>query len=253
MDNYNYTLYSQNINQNNQYNLYPQNQINYYTQMLRNQNARYSQNKNNDIYNIYNSNINSINININTINLANKNRKNTLQDEILSPNIEDHRPRPTSNYYDDNYYSRKSNFNYNLHYYQNKAKNKSKNKYNESSKTKNSLYDSYTFYKPQRRVFNIEEHHNINKNKKMLILDLDETLVHSCLQPIQNKNNIIQPDIFLKVKFHSNYHNVYVLKRPFVDEFLEEMSKIYNIIIFTASVQEYADPLLDKLDKKKNN
>ena len=41
---------------------------------------------------------------------------------------------------------------------------------------------------------------------------------------------------------------MYVFKRPFVDKFLYQMSKIFNIIIFTASVPEYANPLLDKLD-----
>ena len=248
MNHYNYDLYAQTVYRNNHYNIYPKNQLDYYNQVLRNQNARYQQNKNNGVYNVYNSNINNINININTINLANKNKKNSLQDEILSPNIEDNRPRPSnSNYYDDyNLYATK--INYKLKYYNNEVKNKLNN--NEFSQ-KNHLYDAYSLYRPRRRVFNIEEHKNINTNKKMLILDLDETLVHSCLKPIQNKDNIIQPDIYLKVKFHSKYHDVFVLKRPFVDEFLEQMNKLYNIIIFTASVQEYADPLLDQLDKKR--
>ena len=41
------------------------------------------------------------------------------------------------------------------------------------------------------------------------------------------------------------------MKRPHVDEFLISMSKIYNLIIFIASVQEYAVLLLDELDKNK--
>ena len=246
MYNYNHAQYLQNINKNTPYFQYPNNQMNYYNQITnknKDEKKQYPQNKKNDIYNIYNSNINSINININTINLPNKNNKKiSLQDEILSPNIEDNRPRPpTSNYYDDyNFYSNKSSLKY-----------KTNNKFNDINNTKNLLYDSYTLYKAPRRIYNIEDHKNINQNKKMLILDLDETLVHSCLKPIQIQDHKIQPDIYLKVKFHSNYHNVYVLKRPFVDEFLEEMNKYYNLIIFTASVQEYADPLLDQLDKKK--
>ena len=253
MKNYNYPPYNQNINKNNPYTQY-NNQMNYYNQLMNKSKdeKQYIQTKKNDIYNIYNSNINSINININTINLPNQNNKKlSLQDEILSPNIEDHRPRPpTTNYYDDyNLYSSNSKLNYISKYYQNK--NEPRNRLNEINMPKNSLYDSYTVYKPPRRIINLEDKNNINHNKKMLILDLDETLVHSCLKPIQIKGHSMQPDIFLKVKFHSKYHNVYVLKRPFVDEFLEEMDKYYNIIIFTASVQEYADPLLDELDKKK--
>jgi hypothetical protein len=167
MNNYNYDSYAQTIYRSNQYNIYPKNQLEYYNQVLRNQNARYQQNKNNGVYNVYNSNINNINININTINLANKNKKNSLQDEILSPNIEDTRPRPSASnyYYDDNFYSTKMN--YNIKYYHNEVNNKSNNnKYDDFTK-KNSLYDYYSLYRPRRRVFNIEEHKNINTNKKM--------------------------------------------------------------------------------------
>ena len=43
-------------------------------------------------------------------------------------------------------------------------------------------------------------------------------------------------------------HFVYVAKRPGVDDFLLEMSKHYEIVIYTASLNKYADPLLDLLD-----
>jgi len=43
-------------------------------------------------------------------------------------------------------------------------------------------------------------------------------------------------------------HFVYVAKRPGVDEFLTEMAKYYEIVIYTASLNKYADPLLDLLD-----
>jgi RNA polymerase II subunit A small phosphatase-like protein len=41
---------------------------------------------------------------------------------------------------------------------------------------------------------------------------------------------------------------VYVAKRPGVDEFLTEMAKHYEIVVYTASLNKYADPLLDLLD-----
>jgi len=46
-------------------------------------------------------------------------------------------------------------------------------------------------------------------------------------------------------------HFVYVAKRPGVDEFLLEMAKHYEIVIYTASLNKYADPLLDLLDPHK--
>jgi len=41
---------------------------------------------------------------------------------------------------------------------------------------------------------------------------------------------------------------VYVLKRPGVDLFLKKLSEIYELVIYTASLSKYANPLLDWLD-----
>ncbi|KAI0321803.1 NLI interacting factor [Amylostereum chailletii] len=43
----------------------------------------------------------------------------------------------------------------------------------------------------------------------------------------------------------TTYH---VYKRPFVDFFLRKVSAWYTLVIFTASMQEYADPVIDWLD-----
>ena len=82
-------------------------------------------------------------------------------------------------------------------------------------------------------------------NKKTLILDLDETLVHSAFTPFSRKS-----DLMLTINFDGENRLLYVLKRPYVDEFLKELSSLYEIIIFTASISEYANPLLDLLDKQ---
>ena len=90
---------------------------------------------------------------------------------------------------------------------------------------------------------------NIKKeNKKTLILDLDETLVHSSFQPMQLNRKIIKPDIYFKIFFNYKYHDIYVYKRPFLNKFLKEMNKIFKIFIFTASIKKYAKPLLNFLD-----
>ena len=80
--------------------------------------------------------------------------------------------------------------------------------------------------------------------KKTLVLDLDETLVHSSFQPVKNC------DLILPVVIENQTWHVYVLKRPGVDKFLEKMAQIYEIVIYTASLSKYADPLLDWLDPK---
>ena len=62
-----------------------------------------------------------------------------------------------------------------------------------------------------------------------LVLDLDETLVHFFYCPSGGT----------------------FLIRPYCYEFLREMSEIFEIAIFTAAMQDYADGILDKIDPNK--
>lgn len=81
--------------------------------------------------------------------------------------------------------------------------------------------------------------------KKTVFLDLDETLVHSKANPPPEKYDfVVRPVIDgEKVEF-------FVLKRPFVDELLEFLSKDFEIVVFTAGIEEYASQVLDRLDSK---
>ena len=83
-------------------------------------------------------------------------------------------------------------------------------------------------------------------HKKTLILDLDETLVHSSFTPFE-KN-----DIVLDVDFEGVMYNIYVLVRPDAELFIKSVAKFFEVVIFTASISKYASPLLDILDKEKN-
>jgi len=89
------------------------------------------------------------------------------------------------------------------------------------------------------------EIHPNDTGKMCLVLDLDETLVHSSFRAVEGA------DFVIPVKIEEVVHFVYVAKRPGVDEFLLEMSKHYEIVIYTASLNKYADPLLDLLDTHK--
>jgi len=79
--------------------------------------------------------------------------------------------------------------------------------------------------------------------KKTLVLDLDETLVHSSFTYIPDA------DFVIEIELDGAIYKVYVRKRPGVDEFLTEVGKKFEVVIFTASLAKYADPLLDILDK----
>ncbi|XP_042202164.1 CTD (carboxy-terminal domain, RNA polymerase II, polypeptide A) small phosphatase-like a isoform X3 [Callorhinchus milii] len=79
--------------------------------------------------------------------------------------------------------------------------------------------------------------------KKCVVIDLDETLVHSSFKPISNA------DFIVPVEIDGTIHQVYVLKRPHVDEFLQKMGKLFECVLFTASLAKYADPVADLLDR----
>jgi RNA polymerase II subunit A small phosphatase-like protein len=41
------------------------------------------------------------------------------------------------------------------------------------------------------------------------------------------------------------------VKRPFVDYFIDKLGPLYELVVFTASVPQYAEPLLELLDPKR--
>ena len=84
-----------------------------------------------------------------------------------------------------------------------------------------------------------------NSKKKTLVLDLDETLVHSQFMEFSDKS-----DLVIQIEIENEIHDIHVKVRPGVKEFLEKMDKIYELVVFTASISKYADPLLDLIDKK---
>ncbi|CCE64190.1 hypothetical protein TPHA_0G03500 [Tetrapisispora phaffii CBS 4417] len=84
--------------------------------------------------------------------------------------------------------------------------------------------------------------------KKKLVLDLDETLIHSISRSNSNSNNAQAHLVEVKFQISGISTLYYVHKRPYCDLFLSNVSKWYDLIIFTASMKEYADPVIDWLE-----
>jgi len=92
-----------------------------------------------------------------------------------------------------------------------------------------------------------------------LVLDLDETLVHS-VPRTANRNPPPHYDFILEVDglavasavpgvgVTSDPCVYYVIKRPHVDFFLRMVSQWFTVVIFTASQKQYANAVIDLLD-----
>ena len=95
------------------------------------------------------------------------------------------------------------------------------------------------------------------QGKKCLVLDLDETLVHSSFKvggpfgaPAPRsffflffsvadvEQTLHQADFTIPVEIEGQYHNVYVIKRPGVDQFMKRVGELYEVVVFTASVSK---------------
>ena len=91
--------------------------------------------------------------------------------------------------------------------------------------------------------------------KKLLLIDLDETLIHS---EFRDKNNYKELDHFTKNSkcrsktfSYSDENYIYymdVFFRPHLKKFLSEVSKYFDLAIFTAAMKLYADTIIDYID-----
>jgi len=80
---------------------------------------------------------------------------------------------------------------------------------------------------------------------KTLVLDLDETLVHSSFKKVRNA------DIKQPIDIDGFIQTIYVNIRPYTEEFIKTASKFFEVVMFTASIQKYAQPIFNKLDREK--
>lgn len=80
------------------------------------------------------------------------------------------------------------------------------------------------------------------KKEFTLVLDLDETLIHSEIE----RTSFLDEEIIIKIG--ENIEKYYIKIRPYAREFLKTLSLFFELVIFTAALKEYADKVIDFLD-----
>lgn len=89
-------------------------------------------------------------------------------------------------------------------------------------------------------------------NKKLLLLDMDETLLHAATLDDIFTNQVYgqnaQPTFITSFNDNGVQIQIGVFVRPFLAELLQGLAPIFDICIYTASEQVYANSILDTLD-----
>jgi len=87
--------------------------------------------------------------------------------------------------------------------------------------------------------------------RKILVLDLDETLIHShhdgIIRPMVKPGT--PPDFILRVNIERHPVRFFVHCRPHVDYFLSVVGQWFDLVVFTASMEIYGTSVADKLDR----
>ena len=97
-----------------------------------------------------------------------------------------------------------------------------------------SILASSSYFKNNKTNVNIPVPYIGNRSNKpyTLVLDLDETLIHFKANPNNEESGTIKI-------------------RPYLYQFLDKIKKYYELVVFTAATQEYADPIINALENKK--
>ena len=99
-----------------------------------------------------------------------------------------------------------------------------------------------------------------NPHEKILVIDLDETLIHTSFKKIPNPDFKILLDSIKYTKKNSDNESIqelpvqnkveaYIRIRPGVNEFLSQLSKYYDLYVYSASSKQYLNSIIKNIDK----
>lgn len=92
--------------------------------------------------------------------------------------------------------------------------------------------------------------YNVQERRPLLLLDLDETLVHATTQRPASYHSHSTFDFQFNVDMGANQAPVpvWVALRPYAKQFLYDIAPYFELAVFTASIKNYADKVCEALD-----
>ena len=94
-------------------------------------------------------------------------------------------------------------------------------------------------------------YYKMDDQKKInLILDLDETLVHTKLQKLMNQNFDSFKKYSTEIDTENNHYKVW--KRPYTDFMFFVLKPFCNFYMYTSATQDYADKIIANMDWDKH-
>lgn len=121
----------------------------------------------------------------------------------------------------------------------------------------NMAYLQQTYLQPEYPMSQIVEKViiNLQPSKRLLLLDMDETLIHAATTVDIEINQIYgadaKPDFYTSFVDQGHEIQIGVFKRPYLKELFERAMPYFQICVYTASEKMYADAILDVLDPEK--
>jgi len=130
---------------------------------------------------------------------------------------------------------------------------------NKSNRSLNKLNSNNLNNNNSNKKENITNTSN-SPHEKILVIDLDETLIHTSFKKIPNPDFKILLDSIKYTKKNSDNENIqelpvqnkveaYIRIRPGVNEFLSQLSKYYDLYVYSASSKQYLNSIIKNIDK----
>ncbi|KAI5152476.1 carboxy-terminal domain RNA polymerase II polypeptide A small phosphatase [Enteropsectra breve] len=113
---------------------------------------------------------------------------------------------------------------------------------------------SYSYLKEKEHIELIKRHLICEEDPKyplsctmkpVLVLDLDNTLIYT------SNKEIGKYDHHITLYINQKNRELWVKERPFLAEFLHEMSKHFVLVVFTAGVRDYGIQVLKNIDRNR--